>query len=80
MEQVVVVARAMLAYTPYDDKLIILKRAVASLTGAHLSKIALAFEFSVLTLTVPGLRPRKAQKSCVLLSTCAISSHLNCSF
>jgi hypothetical protein len=28
---------------------------------AHLPKIALAFECSVLTLTVPGLRLRKVQ-------------------
>jgi hypothetical protein len=28
---------------------------------AHLPKIALAFEFSVLALTVPGLRRRKVQ-------------------
>ena len=34
-----------------------LKRAVAGLKTAHLRKITSAFEFSVLTLTVPGLRP-----------------------
>jgi hypothetical protein len=36
-----------------------LKRAVAGLKTAHLLKITLAFEFSVLTLTVPGLRSEK---------------------
>jgi hypothetical protein len=40
---------------------IILETAVAGLKMAHLPKIALAFEFSVLTLTVPGLRLRKVQ-------------------
>jgi hypothetical protein len=40
---------------------IILKRAVAGPKMAHLAKITLAFEFSVLTLTVPGLRLRKVQ-------------------
>ena len=38
-----------------------LKTAVAGLKMAHLPKIALAFEFSVLTLTVPGLCRRKVQ-------------------
>jgi hypothetical protein len=40
---------------------IILNSAVAGLKMAHLLKITLAFEFSVLTLTVPGLRLRKIQ-------------------
>jgi hypothetical protein len=35
---------------------IILKTAVAGPKMAHLAKITAAFEFSVLTLTVPGLR------------------------
>jgi hypothetical protein len=36
----------------------ILKTAVAGPKMAHLSKITLAFEFLVLTLTVPGLRAK----------------------
>jgi len=39
------------------NQYIILKRAVAGLKIAHLPKITAAFEFSGLTLTVPGLRP-----------------------
>jgi hypothetical protein len=39
----------------------VLKRAVASLEMAHLPKITSTSEFSVLTLTVPGLRIRKVQ-------------------
>ena len=35
-----------------------LKTAVAGLKMAHLHKITLAFEFLVLTLTVPGLRAK----------------------
>jgi hypothetical protein len=35
-----------------------LKTAVAGLKMAHLREITLAFEFSVLTLTVPGLRAK----------------------
>jgi hypothetical protein len=38
-----------------------LKTAVAGLKTAYLSKITLAFEFSVLTLTVPGLGLQKVQ-------------------
>jgi hypothetical protein len=40
---------------------IILNSAVAGLKMAHILKITVAFEFSVLTLTVPGLRLRKIQ-------------------
>jgi hypothetical protein len=54
-----------------------LKTAVAGLKMAHLPKIALAFEFSVLALTVPGLKPPKSSKSCALLSTCTILIALN---
>jgi hypothetical protein len=43
----------------HDVVITILKRAVAGLKTAHLLKITLAFEFSVLTLTVPGLRSEK---------------------
>jgi hypothetical protein len=42
-------------------RVIILNPAVAGLKIAHLLKITVAFEFSVLTLTVPGLRFRKIQ-------------------
>ena len=40
-----------------------LNSAVAGLKMAHLTKITLSFEFSVLTLTVPGLRLRKVQNT-----------------
>ena len=43
------------------DATIILNSAVAGLKMAHLLKITLAFEFSVLTLTVPGLGLQKVQ-------------------
>jgi len=46
---------------------------------AHLHEITLAFEFLVLTLTVPGLRA-KISKSCVLSRICAIFILLNCRF
>jgi hypothetical protein len=39
----------------------LLEKAFAGLKIAHLPKTTLAFEFSALTLTVPGLRPRKVQ-------------------
>jgi hypothetical protein len=58
----------------------ILKRAVAGLKMAHLSKITSAFEFSVLTLAVPGFKPLKSSKSIVLLNSYAIFILLNCSF
>jgi hypothetical protein len=38
-----------------------LKTAVAGLKMAHIREITLAFEFSALTLTVPGLRAKKFQ-------------------
>jgi len=44
---------------PGGGRLIILKTAVAGPKMAHLAKITLAFEFPVLTLTVPGLRAPK---------------------
>jgi hypothetical protein len=37
--------------------------AVAGLKMAQMTKITLSFEFSVLTLTVPGLRLRKVQNT-----------------
>jgi hypothetical protein len=45
----------------------------------HLAKITAAFEFSVLTLTVPGLRAENS-KSFALLTSCAILVLLNCRF
>jgi len=45
---------------------------------AHLTKITLSFEFSVLTLTVPGFKPPKSSKYCVLLAICTIFILLNC--
>jgi len=45
---------------------------------AHLTKITLSFEFSVLTLTVPGFKPPKSSKYCVLLAICTIFVLLNC--
>jgi hypothetical protein len=48
---------------------IILKTAVAGLKMAHLREITLAFEFSVLTLTVPGLRAKNFKiLECFLVS------------
>jgi hypothetical protein len=44
-----------------DIPRVTLTTAVAGLKTAYVSKITLAFEFSVLTLTVPGLRLRKVQ-------------------
>jgi hypothetical protein len=43
---------------------IILKTAVAGPKIAHLAKITAAFEFSVLTLTVPGLRAENFKILC----------------
>jgi hypothetical protein len=39
------------------------KRVVADLQMAHLPKITSSFEFSVLTLTVPGLRLQKVKNT-----------------
>ncbi len=39
-----------------------LNSAVAGPKTAHMTKITAAFEFSVLTLTVPGLKPPKSSK------------------
>jgi len=55
-----------------------LNSAVAGLKVAHLTKITLSFEFSVLTLTVPGFKPPKSSKSFVLLAICTIFIRLNC--
>jgi len=57
-----------------------LKRAVVGPEMAHLVKITSAFEFSVLTRRVSRFKPPKSSKSIVLLTTCTISVHLNCSF
>jgi hypothetical protein len=45
---------------------------------AHMTKITLSFEFSVLALTVPGLRLKKSSKYFVLLAICTIFIRLNC--
>jgi hypothetical protein len=55
-----------------------LNSAVAGLKMAHMTKITLSFEFSVLTLTVPGLRLKKSSKYFVLLAICTIFILLNC--
>jgi hypothetical protein len=49
----------MVKYEP--ERTVNLNSAVAGLKMAHLLKITAAFEFAVLTLTVPGLRFRKYQ-------------------
>jgi hypothetical protein len=59
---------------------LILKKAVAGLEMAHLPKITSSFGFSVLTLTVPGLRLQKVRKHFVLFSICVPSINLNCFF
>gem|GEM_PF-3968800 len=46
-----------------STELVTLNSAVAGPKTAHLAKITLSFEFSVLTLTVPGLRLRKVQNT-----------------
>jgi hypothetical protein len=48
----------------YYKRLLNLKTAVAGPKAAHLAKITAAFEFSVLTLTVPGLRAENFKISC----------------
>jgi hypothetical protein len=45
---------------------------------AHLLKITVAFEFSVLTLTAAGLKLPQISKSFVLSSICTIFILLNC--
>jgi len=57
-----------------------LNSAVAGPKMAQLAKITSSFEFSVLTLTLPGFKPPKSSKYFVLLSTGTILVHLNCSF
>jgi hypothetical protein len=55
-----------------------LNSAVAGLKMAHLLEITSAFEFAVLTLTVPGFKPPQISKSFVLSSICTIFILLNC--
>jgi len=57
-----------------------LKEAVAGLKMAHMRKITLAFEFSVLTLTVPGLRLRKVQNRLCFCASALFSSALTTLF
>jgi hypothetical protein len=54
-----------------------LQRAIAGLKMAYLSKITSAFEFSVLTLTVPGFELPKSLKSNAPLNIYAIFILLN---
>jgi hypothetical protein len=61
-----------------NNTVIILNSAVAGLKMAHLLKITVAFEFSVLTLTVPGFKLPQISKSFVLSSICTIFILLNC--
>ncbi len=59
---------------------IILNSAVAGLKTAHLLEITVAFEFSVLTLTVPGLRLRKIQNPSCFRVPAPFSSSLTAEF
>jgi hypothetical protein len=56
-----------------QKRLLNLKTAVAGPKMAHLAKITAAFEFSVLTLTVPGLRA----KNCKILRAFAYLHHFH---
>ena len=56
----------------------ILNSAFAGLKMAHLLKITAAFEFAVLTLTVPGFKLPQISKFFVLSSVCTIFILLNC--
>jgi hypothetical protein len=58
--------------------ILILNSAVAGLKMAHRLKITVAFEFAVLTLTAPGLKPPQISKSFVLSSICTIFILLDC--
>jgi hypothetical protein len=53
---------------------------VAGLKMAHLTKITSSFEFSVLTLTVPGLRLRKVQNTWCFLPYAPFSYSLTAEF
>jgi hypothetical protein len=57
-----------------------LNSAVAGLKMAHLLEITSAFEFAVLTLTVPGLRLRKYQNPLCFRVSAAFSSSLTAEF
>jgi hypothetical protein len=59
---------------------IILNSAVAGLKMAHLLEITSAFEFAVLTLTVPGLRLRKYQNPLCFRVSAPFSSSLTAEF
>jgi hypothetical protein len=54
------------AVSPFStsaERFLSTRQAVAALKTAHLPKITLSFEFSVLALTAPGLRLRKVQNT-----------------
>ncbi len=57
-----------------------LNSAVAGLKMAHLLEITSAFEFAVLTLTVPGLRFRKYQNPLCFRASAPFSSSLTAEF
>jgi hypothetical protein len=57
-----------------------LNSAVAGLKMAHLLEITSAFEFAVLTLTVPGLRLRKYQNPLCFRVSAPFSSSLTAEF
>ena len=65
---------------PKPAQLLNLKTVVAGLNTAYLSKFTLAFEFSVLTLTVPGLRLRKVQNPQCCGTSTPVSSALTAVF
>jgi hypothetical protein len=61
-------------------RIINLNSAVAGLKMAHLLEITSAFEFAVLTLTVPGLRFRKYQNPLCFRVSAPFSSSLTAEF
>ena len=71
------VLTALLAETP---GILNLNSAVAGLKMAHLLEITSAFEFAVLTLTVPGLRLRKYQNPLCFRVSAPFSSSLTAEF
>ncbi len=62
------------------NAVVILNSAVAGLKMAHLLEITSAFEFAVLTLTVPGLRLHKYQNPLCFRVSAPFSSSLTAEF
>jgi hypothetical protein len=60
----------------FTSRLFNLKRAVAGLKTAHMPKITAAFELSLLTLTMSGLRRRKAQNPLRLCTSAPLQATL----